>query len=404
MARRILILLLALLPCLGLAATPDHLFSLINQRLGLMQGVATSKWHNHLPIEDAAREKVVLDSAATAALRHGLKPESTRAFFNAQIEAAKTIEHYWFDKYRAGMNPGPAPDLRKIIRPQLIDLGNRITQTLADLPNGVSPLWQQRFLDAVNVEGLKESDKLAIFKALTFVKHFANRLQQIRETGELRVGTTGDYAPFSLATGSGYSGIDIDMANDLAKALGVRLVIVKTSWPHLIDDLAAGRYDIAMSGVSRNTSRENVGFFSLPYYEGGKAAIARCADAKKYSSLKDIDKAGVRVIVNPGGTNEKYVKQEIHHATVIVFDDNTKIFDELVNRHADVMVTDAIEVKLQALRHKSLCATMPGKTLTYLDKAYLMPQDPVLKTYVDNWLDLRIKEGVVAKAFAAHLK
>lgn len=395
---------LILFPLLANASPQEELFQLIDARLQLMQQVAAYKWLNKQPIEDKAREKVVLDSAGMTALQLGLRLEASRVFFQAQIDAAKEIEQYWFKRYAEGHPPGSPPDLDKDIRPKLLNLGQGITEQLSALPQAIDDSWQGRFLSVVKVEGLSDASRLALFKSLTQVSHYRNRLDQILDTRELRVGTTGDYAPFSSATDAGYRGIDIDMAQDLADALGAHLTLVQTSWPMLVKDLIAGNFDIAMSGISRNTERAKFGYFSAPYYHGGKTPIARCDNAKKFSSLEAIDAPDVHVIVNKGGTNEAWARANIKHAQLTVFDDNTKIFDELVAGHADVMVTDAIEVKLQTQRQTGLCATMPGKTLTYLDKAYLMPQDDKLRTYVNTWLGLRMADGTVDRTFARYIK
>jgi cyclohexadienyl dehydratase len=295
------------------------------------------------------------------------------------------------------------PDLDGVIRPQLLDLGDDIVRLLGGRAAPIEDSRRADFLAAVQVEGLSDATARALFASLAEVGHFDDRLQQILETGELRVGTTGDYPPFSLLTDSGYQGIDIDMANDLAASLGVKLTLVATSWPALSRDLTDGRFDVAMSGVSRSTERQKIGFLSTPYYHGGKSPIARCKDAARFTSLEAIDNPGVRVIVNPGGTNQAFVTNNIHKAQVIVYDDNTGIFDRIIAGEADVMITDAIEVRLQAARHEGLCATMPDKFLSYLDKAYLMPGDIRLKEYVDTWLELRIADGTVKRIFSRHL-
>jgi hypothetical protein len=61
-------------------------------------------------------------------------------------------------------------------------------------------------------------------------------------------------------------------------------------------------------GISITLDRQKKGLFSTPIMREGKTPIARCADAGKYESIADIDKAGTRVIVNPGGTNERFAK------------------------------------------------------------------------------------------------
>ena len=57
-----------------------------------------------------------------------------------------------------------------------------------------------------------------------------------------------------------------------------------------------------MGGVSVTLERAKKGFFSAPYLREGKTPIARCADKDKYQTLAEIDRPGVRVIANPGGT------------------------------------------------------------------------------------------------------
>ena len=74
-------------------------------------------------------------------------------------------------------------------------------------------------------------------------------LDRIRAAGVLRVGTTGDYTPFSLRRPDGsYEGADIDMAHDLARTIGVRLEFVASVWVDRLGDFLEDRFDIAMGG------------------------------------------------------------------------------------------------------------------------------------------------------------
>lgn len=403
MSRFLLFAMICLLPVTTLASPQMTLFKLVNDRLSLMQDVAAWKYRHHKAIEDLDREKVVLDKAAAAGLRVGLVEANSRVFFQAQIEAAKEIQRYWFAQYEDGVNPSQGDDLVTVIRPKLLKLGNDITKQLSVVPGGVSELWQAKFDTAINVPGLSAPTKMALFRALTEVQRYPDRLTQVLDTHILRVGTTGDYAPFTRQVDDGYEGIDIDMAQDLAHALGARVQFVPTTWPTLIDDLEAGKYDIAMGGVSRNAERQKVGYQSIAYYTGGKAAIVRCEDVSVYRNFAAVDKPGVRVIVNPGGTNQKFVEQHIEHARVIVYPDNRTIFNQIARGKADVMITDAIEVKLQSQQNKTLCPAMPGVKLTHLEKAYLMPRDEPLLQFVNTWLSQEIADGTVKARFDKYI-
>jgi cyclohexadienyl dehydratase len=383
----------------------ERLFELIEARLELMRGVAAYKFSNQLAIEDQARETIVLDDAAGAALAYGLTPASSRFFFAIQIEAAKEIQRYWFEEWADNRQlPESIPSLQDELRPRLNELGEAIVSTIADTYPITDKSLANQFVRSVNIEGLSDSTKYALFRALFEVEKFPNRLDQIVATGVLRVATTGDYAPFSTVRDDLPAGIDIRLAGDLARSLGVDIRWVKTSWPTLLDDLRAGSFDIAMSGISRTLARQQVGFLSQPYHVGGKTPISRCDQTSKYTSLTDIDQPGVRVIVNPGGTNEDFARTQLHQASLISHGDNRSIFAELVAGRADVMITDAIEVRLQTVREPDLCATMQGQpTLTYQEKAYLLPRDLTWREYVDTWLSLRMADGTVAAAFAAEL-
>ena len=231
----------------------------------------------------------------------------------------------------------------------------------------------------------------------------SSRLDAILQRGVLRVGTTGDYRPFTaLDKASGaYSGFDIDLAHSLADALGVKVEFEPTSWPNLAKDFEASAFDIAMGGVSVTLERAKKGFFSTPYLREGKTAIARCDEAEKFATLEAIDRPGVKVIANPGGTNERFDRTHLHVAEIFVYPDNLTIFDKLAAGDADVMITDASETRFQQKQHPGvLCAIHPEKPFDFAEKAYWMPQDPALKAFVDQWLHMTMENGSFAQIYA----
>src|SRR5260370_13896503 len=161
-------------------------------------------------------------------------------------------------------------------------------------------------------------------------------LDEIIARGVLRVGSTGDYKPFTFLNPATkeFEGIDIDMAASLAKALGVKLEIVKTAWPTLMADFTSGKFDAAMGGVSVSLERQKKGLFSIAYLVDGKAPIARCADKAKYATLAGIDQAATRVIVNPGGTNDKYALDNLKRAPITFYANNITIFSQITSVYA----------------------------------------------------------------------
>ena len=370
---------------------------LAHQRLAIMRDVAAYKWINGLPVEDGAREARVLGSAESAALRFGVDVAATRELFQVQIEAAKEVQLYWFEIWSADKAPDDAPDLIRELRPRLLALGDLIMAGLAAAPCCAEPVPP--------VEGLSESTRRRLDEVLRGVVRYPNRLEQVRRSGVLRIGTTGDYPPFShrVADDQPYFGSDIDLARLLAQTLGAEARFVPTTWPTLMDDLAAGHYDLAMSGVSRTAARERVGAFTRAYHVGGKTPIARCPERHRFSSLAQIDRPGVRVIVNPGGTNERFVDANLKTADKIIHADNRSIFQVLIDGRADVMITDRIEVRLQTRLHDGVLCATTSENFNRQEKAYLLPRDEAWRVYVDEWVGRMLTEGEVQSALARHL-
>lgn len=215
----------------------------------------------------------------------------------------------------------------------------------------------------------------------------------------LKVCTTGDYRPLTYrdpATGR-YSGVDIDMATDLAAHLGREPVFVPTSWSALVADLtSAGKCDIAMGGITDTPERRRVAEVSRPYLAGGKTPLVTTTNAGRLATIEQINQPGVRVIENSGGTNERFARTNFPDAQLTIWPDNTTIFDQLAAGNADVMVTDAIEAIYQSSLHPQLVAQHPEQPFTAEAKAYLLPKGSPLLGQTDAWLTGALDDGTYA--------
>jgi cyclohexadienyl dehydratase len=234
----------------------------------------------------------------------------------------------------------------------------------------------------------------------------ASKLDAILARGTVRVGLPGDYRPFAVLdkTTGHFEGLDVDMADALGHALGAKVELVPTTWGGLLADLAADKFDLAMGGISVTLERQKTAFFSTPLVRTGKAAIARCAEQDHFGSLAAIDRPGVKVLTNPGGTNERFDRATLKAADIVVFPDNAKIFDELAAGRGDVMITDSVETRLQQKLHHELCAIHPDRPFDFGELAYLLPRDPVLKAWIDQWLHIELETGDYAKLTAKWLE
>lgn len=218
----------------------------------------------------------------------------------------------------------------------------------------------------------------------------------IRERGVLRVGTAGDYQPMSYLdpeTGK-YVGFDAELAEDLAAALGVDIEYVPTSWPTLTEDTMAGKFDLAICGITVTDARKEAALMSDGYLENGKTVLCRAEDAGKYISLEAINRPEVRVMENPGGLNEKFARENLPEATLIIHDVNQEIPGLVAAGGADVMITEVMEAGYYTGKDPRLAAPLIHDPFTQGELGVLMPKgNEELLAYVNEFLAAEKESG-----------
>ena len=206
----------------------------------------------------------------------------------------------------------------------------------------------------------------------------ARSWQDIKQSAELRVGVPGDYAPLAFHDKQGeLVGFDIDMARSLANEQQLNVRFVLSSWPTLSADLAADKFDIAMGGITETPARKSQFGLSAPVVKNGKIAMTQCVKTRQFESLEAIDREGVRVTVNPGGTNQEYVDKHIRQAQIVRAQDNIASLQGIRSASADVMFTDLIEGDYyQSQEPGVFCVSTPNILPgTASDKVYMMDKD-----------------------------
>ena len=231
----------------------------------------------------------------------------------------------------------------------------------------------------------------------------ASRLARIKAKGALRIGTTGDYVPFSVEQDGALSGSDIELAALLAERLGVKPIFVRTEWGTLLEDLRADRFDIGFSGISISPKRKAVASFSAPYFWVGEAILTRCRNASQYPNLASLDRPEVRVLVYPGGTGEHFAHAHLHRAQITPFPDKGGAFDEIRAGRVDAMFTDEVDAKVRVRRYPDLCYTLADSPMRD-PKAILMPGAPDLVAAVDDWVLESVAAGEPTRLIEQHLR
>jgi polar amino acid transport system substrate-binding protein len=225
----------------------------------------------------------------------------------------------------------------------------------------------------------------------------------------LRVGTSGDYAPFSFSTADRTrAGFDVEVARAYAADRGRALVLVPFHWPELAARLAAGDFDVVMSGVTVRPDRLVTGIMTatvaraeavLAVAGSAEDADADGRDGGTAAAARGFDRPERTIAVNRGGHLEQVARARFPRARLLPVDDNTSLPALLARGEVDAIVTDTLELAAFEAR----CAPRPdGETACFRvaarlardRKAYWLPlSQSALAADLDAWLLERERSG-----------
>lgn len=166
-------------------------------------------------------------------------------------------------------------------------------------------------------------------------------LEEIVKRGEIKIAVPDDFPPFgSIGADMNVRGYDIDVANQVAKAMGVKLDLIPVIGNYRIPFLQTNRVDLVISSLGKNKDREKIISFSIPYapfYSGiyGSETLA----AKSYADLQ-----GKTVGVAQGSLEDlelakNLTEGNVQNVTVKRFANNSLTASALVSGQVELIAT-----------------------------------------------------------------
>lgn len=135
------------------------------------------------------------------------------------------------------------------------------------------------------------------------------------------------------------SGIDIDLAHELGKDLGVAVQFVDSSFAKLIDDVTQDRCDVAMFAVGITPTRSEKLRFTRPHLASDIYAVASKTN-RRIKDWADIDKPDSVVAVAKGTLHEPVMRDKLKAAQLLVLDTPFAREQEVQSGRADAFMTD----------------------------------------------------------------
>lgn len=196
----------------------------------------------------------------------------------------------------------------------------------------------------------------------TSSKETKDLLETIQEKGKVVVGMSADYAPYEFhyidENGKDViGGFDVDIANEIADAIGVELVIQEMDFDALVAALPAGKIDLVISGMNPTEERAKVVDFSEIYYNSQHGILVRAEDVDKYKTFADLE--GAKVGAQLGSTQEQIAKDEIPNADLQLLANVNNLILELKSGKVDAIVMEKPVAEMAVKTNPELAVGKP---------------------------------------------
>jgi len=208
----------------------------------------------------------------------------------------------------------------------------------------------------------------------------------LKAKGSIVVGTSTGAFPFEMTDKTGkLIGFDMDIANAIAKDLGIKTEVQNYSFSGLIPAMISSKVDVVIAEMTRTDKRKEVIDFSDPYYLSGQVLLVSrtVPNVKKW---QDLDKPGYTVAVSLGTTADLIASQIFKKATVKRYDGNAMARMEVLNGKAQCLVNESAPVFIFQYEHpKETYAIM--EPFTTEDICIGVPKgNPALVEYLNGFL------------------
>jgi len=224
-------------------------------------------------------------------------------------------------------------------------------------------------------------------------------IDRIMGRGELWVGTAGSMPPLNMTTTDGeIIGLEPDMAELMAEAMGVKRKLVPMAFNDLLPALESGRVDMVMSSMTMLPQRNLKVAFVGPYMVSGRSLLTKQETLASVQDGSEINSPNTTLVALKGSTSQLFVEKGLPKAKLVTTETYDEAIDLVVQDKADALVADYQYCLFAILRYPGKGLISLSRPLTHEPLGIALPRtDPLLVNWVQNYLNTMEESGVLGK-------
>ena len=162
-----------------------------------------------------------------------------------------------------------------------------------------------------------------------------------KNENELIMVTEAGFAPYEYYDNGEIVGVDVDIANEIAKEMGKKLVVKDVAFDSIINEVKTGKADVGAAGISYSDERAEEVDFSVNYSVSKQVVIVK--ENSSITSIKDIDNK--KIAVQLGSIADTYVTDNYKNAEIVRQKKYLAAIEDLKSDKVDAVVMDELPAK-----------------------------------------------------------
>jgi polar amino acid transport system substrate-binding protein len=246
----------------------------------------------------------------------------------------------------------------------------------------------------------------ALFISMAATADYSPVMEKFLKTGELRVGMSGNQPPLNThSRDGGLIGLEVELAKQLASAMGVEVKFVEKPFGDLLAALDKGDVDIVMSGVSITASRTTRFAFAGPYMMSGKSVLTKSETLAAAHGPNAMNQPQFKFAALDNSTSKDFVEKFLPKSKLVIVKDYDAGVKLVIDDKVDGLIADMTICALSVLRYPDKGLATLSQPMTVEPIGIAVPaNDPQLLNLLDNYLDALEELGYMKELRQVWLK
>ena len=213
-------------------------------------------------------------------------------------------------------------------------------------------------------------------------------IDRIQERGYIIIGTSADQPPLTMRKKNGeLFGLDVDLSNFVAAAMGVKLGIEVMPFAQLLPALESGKIDMIISGMTMRPERNLRVAFVGPYFVTGKGILTKNENIEKTKSIARLNNPEITIAALKSSTSQQFVELRIPEATLSTYESLDSAVKALIGDEADAVIADFHSCAMYAMKYRDEGLVAGASQLSFEALGFaLPPNDPLFINWAHNLL------------------